>query len=109
MRKSRLGIESSELHGIDHSLRILAKFLDKDGGLELERIRQAWGEIAGDSLAGITWPLRIEGERLSVAAATPAARAAVAMASGRILGELRKMGFGFSDIGAEVRSATRRR
>ncbi|MDA8103317.1 MAG: DciA family protein [Nitrospiraceae bacterium] len=109
MRYSRLGFESPELHGIDHSLRILAKFLDKDGSLELERIRQAWGSIAGESLASVTWPLRIDGERLKVAAATPAARAAVTMASGRILGELRKMGFGFSDIGAEVKSATRRR
>ncbi|MDA8262881.1 MAG: DciA family protein [Actinomycetota bacterium] len=109
MRDGRLGKDQPELHGIGQSLRVLAKFLDKDGSLELESIRQAWGAAVGEPLAGQTWPLRIEGERLRVAAATPAARAALAIASGRILGELRKMGFGFSELGAEVRSASRRR
>ncbi|MDA8398055.1 MAG: DciA family protein [Actinomycetota bacterium] len=109
MRDARLGRDSPELHGLGQSLRILAKFLDKDGSLELESLRQSWGTAVGEPLASQTWPLRIEGQRLRVAAATPAARAALAIASGKILGELRKMGFGFNELGAEVRSAARRR
>ena len=98
-----------DLHDFRRSLAGVAKFLDREGDLEVESIRRAWSESVGEALADHTNPTRIERHVLVVAADSPAARAAVSLASQKIIAELVRRGFSVGEVRAELRSKSSQR
>ena len=95
---------SGSLHAFSASLACVAKFLDREGDLEVEKIRRTWPEAAGSSLAEHATPSRLDGSVLIVAADSSASKAAVSLASRKIIAELIRQGFSVGEVRVEIKT-----
>lgn len=97
-------VNRESLHSFSASLASVARFLDREGDLEVEKIRRVWLAAAGSSLAEHATPLRLNGSALIVAADSSASKAAVSLASRKIIAELIRQGFSVGEVRVELRT-----